>query len=99
MARRKKSSPAEDLIEVLALLPWWAGVALALLSYLLLHKLAAQPIAVASQAGHMSAMVTQGLWKGLASAGQRPAAPGGHLPVVLEGHGAKDGKARSKRRP
>lgn len=70
MARRKKSSPAEDLIEVLALLPWWAGVVLALLSYLLLHNLAAQPITVATEAGRMTEMVTQGLWKGLASAGQ-----------------------------
>lgn len=32
MARRKKSSPAEDLIQLVAMLPWWAGVALALLS-------------------------------------------------------------------
>lgn len=70
MARRKKSSPAEDLIEVLALLPWWAGVVLALLSYMLLHKLAAQPITVATEPGRMTEMVTQGIWKGLASAGQ-----------------------------
>jgi hypothetical protein len=69
MARRKKSSPAEDLIELVALLPWWAGVALALLSYLLLHQVAAQPI-TAAPPGRLSAMVTQGLWKGLASVGQ-----------------------------
>ncbi len=69
MARRKKSSPAEVLIELVAFLPWWAGVALALLSYLLLHPIAAQPIA-AAPAGQVSAMVTQGLWKGLASVGQ-----------------------------
>lgn len=69
MARRKKSSPAEDLIELVALLPWWAGVALALLSYLLLYPIAAQPI-TAAPPGQVSAMVTQGLWKGLATAGQ-----------------------------
>lgn len=28
MARRKKSSPAEDLMDEIALLPRWAGVAL-----------------------------------------------------------------------
>lgn len=70
MARRKKSGPAEDLIELLALLPWWAGVALALSSYLLLHWVAAQPLTAPAQPGQVGAMVTQGLWKGLASAGQ-----------------------------
>ncbi len=70
MARRKKSSPAEDLIELIAMLPWWAGVALALLSYLLLHQVAAQPPTASAQPGQAGAIVTQGLWKGLASAGQ-----------------------------
>jgi len=70
MARRKKSSPAEDFMELVAMMPWWAGVALAVLSYVLLHKLAAQPITTATQPGQMSAMVTQGLWRGLAGAGQ-----------------------------
>ncbi|HEU6455565.1 MAG TPA: restriction endonuclease [Roseateles sp.] len=69
MARRKDSSPAEDLIELVALLPWWAGVALGLSSYLLLHHVAVQPITIVP-AGQMGAMVTQGLWKGLATAGQ-----------------------------
>lgn len=70
MARRKKSSPGEDLIELVAMLPWWAGVVLALLSYLLLHQAAAQPLTTSAQPGQVSAMVSQGLWKGLASAGQ-----------------------------
>ena len=29
MARRKKTSAAEDWIEMVSRLPWWAGVALA----------------------------------------------------------------------
>lgn len=70
MARRKKTSPAEDFMALVAMLPWWAGVALALLSYLLLHKLAAQPLTVATEPGRMGEMLTQGLWRGLASAGQ-----------------------------
>jgi restriction system protein len=70
MARRKKTSPAENLMDLVAMLPWWAGVMLALLSYPLLHGVASQPIVAATQPGQMSAMVTQGLWKGLASAGQ-----------------------------
>ncbi len=69
MGRRKKSSPAGDFIELVAKLPWWAGVALAVLSYMLLHKLAAQPL-VAARPGQLSAMIPQGVWKGLASVGQ-----------------------------
>ena len=32
MARRKKTSPAEDLIDLVALMPWWAGVLLAIIA-------------------------------------------------------------------
>lgn len=52
------------------MLPWWAGVGLALLAYLLLHRLAAQPLVVATQPGQANALATQALWKGLATAGQ-----------------------------
>ena len=30
MARRKKTSPFEDLIDLVAMLPWWACIALAI---------------------------------------------------------------------
>ena len=70
MARRKKTSPAEDLMDLVAMLPWWAGVVLALASYLLLHGVASQPVVVTTQPGQMSTMVTQTLWKTFASIGQ-----------------------------
>jgi restriction system protein len=70
MPRRRKTSPAEGLMDVVALLPWWAGVALALASYFVLHQLAAQPAAVAAQPGQIGALVTQSIWRGLATAGQ-----------------------------
>ena len=38
MARRGETSPAEDIMDIVAMLPWWVGVMLALLSYLLLHS-------------------------------------------------------------
>ena len=41
MARRKKTSPLEDVLDLLAMLPWWACVVLAAVSYLSLHPLAA----------------------------------------------------------
>ncbi|MBI2320134.1 MAG: restriction endonuclease [Betaproteobacteria bacterium] len=45
MARRKQS-PFEDLIEITAKLPWWAGVALAVVSYGVLHYFATKEIVV-----------------------------------------------------
>ncbi len=77
MPRRKKTSPAEGLMEVVALLPWWAGVVLALLSYFLLHQVAAQPAAVAVQSGQIGTVMTQSIWRGLATAGQYV------LPMIL----------------
>lgn len=40
MARRKRQSTAEDLMDLVAMLPWWGGVALAFVSYLVLHAMA-----------------------------------------------------------
>ena len=40
---RKKSSPGEDLMHAVAKLPWWGGVILAVVSYLLLHSFAIAP--------------------------------------------------------
>lgn len=65
MARRKKSSVADDLVDLIALLPWWAGVLLALLSYVLLHRVAMQPVVVGT-----GSLPLQSLWKGAATAGQ-----------------------------
>lgn len=70
MARRRKTSPAEDLMDVVAMLPWWAGVALAGVSYFVLHRVASQEVVVAVKQGEMGAMVTQTLWKTLATFGQ-----------------------------
>ena len=70
MARRRKTSPAEDWIDLVAMLPWWAGVALALVFYSILHRIASQPVVTAAQPGQMGAMLTQTMWKTLASFGQ-----------------------------
>lgn len=70
MARRKKTGAAEDLMDLVAMLPWYAGVVLALVSYLLLHSVALQQVVAPSQPGQVGAMVTQTLWKTLASVGQ-----------------------------
>ena len=70
MARKKKTSAAEDLMDIVAMLPWWVGVALAIASYLFLSKLAVQSVAPAIQLGQVGAMATQTLWKTLAFFGQ-----------------------------
>ena len=70
MARRKKTSPAEDLVELVALLPWWVCVALALLSYLLLHRLAAQPASAPVDLAQMSTVFAHSALRGLAMVGQ-----------------------------
>ncbi len=70
MARRKKDHAANVLVEVTALMPWWAGVALAVVSYFWLHSIAVKPLAAALQPGQAGSMVTTALWHGLATVGQ-----------------------------
>jgi len=69
MARRKQG-PAEDLLDLVAMLPWWAGVALAIASYLLLHPLAGMPKTVATQPGQAGEIVVQMVVSAFASVGQ-----------------------------
>jgi restriction system protein len=67
---RKKQSPAEDLMDLVAMLPWWAGVWLALISYLVLHRFAVTPNPVAVQPGQMGDFVGRTLVATFASIGQ-----------------------------
>lgn len=69
MARRRQS-PAEDLLDLIAMLPWWVGVVLALVSYVLLHQLAAAPAVVAVKPGQMADAITRSMMSGFASVGQ-----------------------------
>lgn len=70
MSKRRKTGPAEDLLEIISLMPWWAGVALALVSYVFLHRFELQPVTATAQPGQLGSMVTQMLWRSLASVGQ-----------------------------
>jgi restriction system protein len=70
VARHKKTSPAEDWIEVVALMPWWVGVTLAVVSYLLLRHVASREVATAVQPAQFGELVTQTLWKTMATFGQ-----------------------------
>jgi len=59
----------EDLMDLVAMLPWWAGVMLALASYVVLRQLAAAP-PPAAVPGQMANLVTGSMVRGLAMVGQ-----------------------------
>jgi len=59
MARKSKNGAAEALIDIVARLPWWAGLLLAVVSCFVLHRLAIQPAAASLQPGHAGTFMTQ----------------------------------------
>jgi restriction system protein len=68
MARRNRSTVLEDVIQLVAKLPWWLGVFLALISYLWLHNVASQPIVPPpTDLKHVGDMVTSQIWRTLAT--------------------------------
>ena len=70
MARKRKSSALEDVADLVAMLPWWAGVGLALISYVFLHRLAQPPSLTGLTPGQMSAVVVGSVSSGIAMIGQ-----------------------------
>ncbi len=70
MARKRKTSPLEDLLDFVSLLPWWAGVAIAIISYVVLHRMAAPVSVTPVQSGQIGNMVTQTVLISLAAIGQ-----------------------------
>lgn len=70
MARKRKTSTAEDLMDLIALLPWWAGVALALVSYMVLHAIAIRPLPSVQNPQQIGSLATTAIWQGLATGGQ-----------------------------
>lgn len=69
MARRGKSSPADAIIELASLLPWWLCIGLAVVSYFVLHAYSMSPVAPIVP-GQAAASIVPMFLKGLASAGQ-----------------------------
>lgn len=70
MPRRGKTSPAEDLIDLVALMPWWVGVVLAVVIYLVLHSVASSPLPSVSSPTQASSVMVNSVWRGLAYGGQ-----------------------------
>jgi restriction system protein len=70
MGRRRRSSTADDLMDLVALLPWWGGVALAAVSYWVLHAIATRPLPTAQTGKQLTEALPAMLWQGLATGGQ-----------------------------
>lgn len=71
MAGKRRQSTFEDLIEIVALFPWWIGLTLAAASYFWLHHIAVQNSeAVSFQPGQAGAAMPHVFYRGLATAGQ-----------------------------
>lgn len=70
MARRRKTSGAEDFVELVALMPWWVGIVLAVVSYLLLRHLAQPAPLVPLAPGDMGSVVVRSIGTALAGIGQ-----------------------------
>jgi restriction system protein len=71
MPRRRKENGWEALVEMVALLPWWAGLIGAVLSYVVLHRIASAPVeAVPYKPGQLTSTLLPAIWHGLATAGQ-----------------------------
>jgi restriction system protein len=63
MAIQRRSRTADDLMDLVALLPWWGGVALAAV----LHAVATRRLPVAQTAKQVSDALPTMLWQGLAT--------------------------------
>ncbi len=68
---RKRTSPLEDVITLASKLPWWSCLLMALVSYGVLHSIAARPmIAPVTGPGQLGAAVTHSLILTMAMFGQ-----------------------------
>ncbi|KFJ12688.1 restriction endonuclease domain protein [Delftia acidovorans] len=57
-------------MDLIATLPWWAGTALAIACYMVLHSTAIRPLPAAQSPQQIDQLATTAIWQGLATAGQ-----------------------------
>lgn len=70
MARRKKTGALDDMLGLVAMLPWWVGVALAVISYVLLHQLSKPGPVVAVKPDQITSVIFSTAVSSMAYAGQ-----------------------------
>lgn len=67
---RQKTSPFEDMIVVASKLPWWAGLVLALVSFVVLHVVASTPMGTLTGPNQMGSFVLKNIVRTFAIFGQ-----------------------------
>jgi restriction system protein len=92
MARNTRSTPLEDIFNLTAKAPWWVGVALAAVSYLVMHFLMMRAPTPVKGIQDMSGAMFDGVIRGLAIAGQYL------LPMVFLGGALASAVIRHRRR-
>ena len=70
MARKPKTSPIEDVIGIIAAMPWWVCISLAVVSYFVLHALAAPDVSKPANVAQLGEMAGRMIWKTAAAIGQ-----------------------------
>lgn len=66
MARRSRKGLADDLFDIAVRLPWWAGVGIAVASYLILHAIASTSAPTAVGTEDIGRVASHGLFRTLA---------------------------------
>src|SRR5487761_2037623 len=89
---RKKTSPVEDLFEIAAVLPWWAGVGIAVVAYFVCHSLATSEIAIATKPSELGQSIGQTIVKTIAYFAQYV------LPIIFLAGAAVSAIAKAKYR-
>ncbi|RFO98290.1 restriction endonuclease [Rhodoferax lacus] len=92
MARRGKTSPLEDVFELVAMLPWWGGVAAAIALYVGLHAYASQVVAPVTTTPQLVGSVSGTIFRTIAGFFQYI------LPVICLGAAAASAWKASQRK-
>jgi restriction system protein len=70
MSNKRKGSAADAVMELVAMLPWWVGVAMAVASYFFLTAVAAKPVVISGQGATLGTQVVASLWQNMAAIGR-----------------------------
>lgn len=67
---RRKQSPLEDLIDIASFFPWWAGLSLGLISFIVLHYFASAEIQPSHDMSQMGTQMSKQMYISFAKIGQ-----------------------------
>lgn len=70
MARHRRKGRADDLLAVATRLPWWISVAVALVSFVVLHAVAGMDTGAVTTTKDLGTVASRGLFRSMASIGQ-----------------------------